>query len=117
MNKQLWSAYVMAAAMAAANSAQAAMTFKAMLTNDQEVSSPPIPNEGSSGIGTFVLNDSQTQLSYDVTLTGLDIDGLQTPGNANDNVTRSPFPPCAHRRQRRHCLRNHRRYRRVAKRQ
>jgi hypothetical protein len=32
-----------------------------------------------------------TALSYDITLVGLDIDGLQTPANANDNATRFHF--------------------------
>jgi hypothetical protein len=75
---------------AATRQADAAITFKATLTHDQEVSNPPIPNEGSSGVGTFVLNDAQTQLSYDVQLFGLDIDGLQT-ADPNDNVTRAHF--------------------------
>jgi hypothetical protein len=70
---------------------QAETRFGAILTHDQEVSNPPIPNEGSSGVGTFILNDAMTELSYDVTLFGLDLDGLQTPGNANDDVTRAHF--------------------------
>jgi hypothetical protein len=74
-----------------ASSASAATTFVANLTHDQEVANPPIPDEGSSGFGTFVLNDAQTTLTYDVTLTGLDLDGLQTPANPNDNVTRVHF--------------------------
>lgn len=71
--------------------AQAQTTFNAKLTHDQEVSNPPIPDEGSSGFATFVLNAAETQLSYSVQLTGLDLDGLQTPGNPNDNVTRVHF--------------------------
>jgi hypothetical protein len=75
----------------AAGSARASTTFTATLTNDQEVSNPPIPNEGSGGTGVFVLNDAGTRLTYDVQLTGLDLDGLQTPANPNDNVTRVHF--------------------------
>jgi hypothetical protein len=52
------------------------------------VANPVVPFQGSSGIGIFELNDAKNALSYDVTLTGLDIDGLQTPANANDNATR-----------------------------
>jgi hypothetical protein len=74
-----------------AGSARAATTFTASLTHDQEVANPAIPNEGSSGTGTFVLNDAQTQLTYDVQLFGLDIDGAQTPNDPNDNVTRVHF--------------------------
>jgi len=66
-----------------------AIMFQANITHDQET--PATPDEGSSGFGTFVLNDAQTRLTYFVTLTGLDLDTLQTPGNANDNVTRAHF--------------------------
>ena len=75
----------------AARPAEAVTRFRAILTHDQEVSMPPIPDEGSSGIGFFELNDAMNALSYDVTLMGLDLDGNQTPGNPNDNVTRTHF--------------------------
>jgi hypothetical protein len=75
----------------AAGSASAATTFTANITHTQEVSNPPIPNEGSSGTGTFILNDAGTALSYDVQLFGLDLDGKQTPTNPNDDVTRVHF--------------------------
>jgi hypothetical protein len=65
--------------------------FSATLTHQQEVSNPPIPDEGSSGTAKFVLNDAQTAFSYEVQLFGLDLDGNQTPGNPNDNVTRTHF--------------------------
>lgn len=68
--------------------ARAELVFTATITHDQEVASPPVPDQGSSGTGTFILNDAMTALSYDITLFGLDIDGLQTPGNGNDNATR-----------------------------
>jgi hypothetical protein len=71
--------------------ASAAQRFRAIITHEQEVSNPPIPDEGSSGIGWFILSDDMTSLSYDVTLVGLDLDGLQTPGNPDDNVTRTHF--------------------------
>jgi hypothetical protein len=71
--------------------ARADTTFTATLTHDQEVITPPIPNEGSSGTGVFVLNTAMNRLTYDVQLTGLDIDGNQTPANPNDNVTRVHF--------------------------
>src|SRR4051812_38624755 len=76
---------------AAGSAAQASQTFTAHLTHDQEVATPGIPDEGSSGEATFVLNDAQTQLTYDVQLFGLDLDGNQTPANPNDNVTRAHF--------------------------
>jgi hypothetical protein len=73
--------------------AQAAVRmYVASITPDQEV--PSLPSEGSSGVATFLLNDDNPAspfLTYDIQLTGLDIDGLQTPANANDNVTRTHF--------------------------
>jgi len=63
--------------------------FKATITHDQEV--PGIPDEGASGTATFVLNDAQNAFSYHIQLFGLDLDGNQTPANANDNVTRTHF--------------------------
>jgi hypothetical protein len=74
-----------------APSAEAVTILQAMLTHDQEVANPPIPDEGSSGTATFILNDAMDALSYDIQLFGLDLDGLQTPANANDNVTRTHF--------------------------
>jgi hypothetical protein len=64
--------------------ASGATQFQANLTHGQVV--PPVASEGAGGSGVFVLNDAFTQLTYDVTLTGLDLDGNQTPGNPNDNV-------------------------------
>jgi hypothetical protein len=92
MNRNLTAAILSAgAALAAAQPAEAVFKFRAMITHDQEVANPPVPNQGTSGIGLFELNDAMTALSYDITLTGLDIDGLQTPANANDNATRFHF--------------------------
>jgi hypothetical protein len=85
------SASALVAIVLIAGSARASTTFTANLTNDQEVSNPPIPNEGSSGTAVFVLNDAMTRLTYDVQLNGLDLDGNQTPANPNDNVTRAHF--------------------------
>ncbi len=70
--------------------------YIANVTHDQEV--PGLPDEGSSGTGFFVLNDDNPlspTLSYDIKLTGLDLDGLQTPANGNDNVTRAHFHTAA----------------------
>ncbi len=90
MNKLLVAGLVVTACLAA-QPAIAEIQFMAILENEQEVSNPPIPEQGSGGIGFFILNDAQNALSYDVTLTGLDLDGLQTPNNPNDNVTRTHF--------------------------
>lgn len=80
MNKLIGKAAVAAALLAGAGLAQADVIFQAILTHDQEVIVPPIPNEGSSGIATFVLNDARTRLTYDVLLTGLDLGRVTTSG-------------------------------------
>lgn len=49
---------------------EASTVFHATMTFDQEVPTVPI-FEGASGIATFVLNDAQNALSYDVLITGL----------------------------------------------
>ena len=71
-----------------ARPAEAVTRFRAIIENEQEVANPPVPEQGTGGMGVFELNDAMNALSYDITLFGLDIDGLQTPGNANDNANR-----------------------------
>lgn len=95
MNKRIAVAFVTASLLAAAGQAQASIMFRAVMTHDQEV--PAQPNEGTSGIATFVLNDAQNRLTYDVRLTGLDLRRINTtppnygltggpvPGDANPN--------------------------------
>jgi hypothetical protein len=75
--------------LAGAGVARADETFTATLTHTQEVSTPPIPNEGSSGTAVFILNSAGTRLTYDVQLSGLDLGG-QT-ADPNDDVTRAHF--------------------------
>jgi hypothetical protein len=77
----------LAVILASASIASAQITFEAWIDNEQE---PNVQNQipESGGFGTFVLSADQLSLSYDVTLFGLDLDGLQTPANPNDNVTR-----------------------------
>lgn len=65
--------------------AHSGLMFLAIMTHDQEVASPPIPNEGSSGIARFFLNDAMTRLTYDVQLTGLDL-GRVDPATGNPNL-------------------------------
>ncbi len=48
--------------------ASAAMQFEAVLEGGQEV--PPNPSP-ATGIGTFTLNDAETQLSINITFSGL----------------------------------------------
>jgi hypothetical protein len=68
-----------------ASSAQGApRNFRAHLSGDQEV--PPV-DSSASGIATLVLNETQEQLAINVQLFGLDLDGNQTPGTDQDDVT------------------------------
>ena len=41
----------------------------------------------ASGSGTGVLNRAQTRFEIDFTMSGIDIDGAQTPGTSADNMT------------------------------
>jgi hypothetical protein len=87
--------FVMISLLASADAA--VRTYQAVITHDQEPGGA-VPEQGSGGVGTFVLNDNDPLnpfLTYDIDLFGLDIDGLQTPANANDNVTRTHFHSAA----------------------
>ncbi len=64
--------------------AQAISMFQAMLTGDQEV---PSVATSASGFASLALDDAQTRLEITLQLFGLDLDGLQTPGDPSDNVT------------------------------
>jgi len=58
---------------------EASTIFHATMTFDQEV--PTVSTfEGASGIATFVLNDAQNALSYDVLITGLNFPPGSPPG-------------------------------------
>lgn len=65
----------------------AATVFQATLTGDQEVPVPIVTD--AFGTAILTLNDAQTRLVIDIQLFGLDLDGNQTPGTADDNVTAS----------------------------
>lgn len=83
MNGILGAGLLAAVLLVPAGAAQAEIIFQANLTHDQEVITPGIPNEGSSGVATFVLNDAQTRLTYDVRLTGLDLGRVNTSTDNN----------------------------------
>ena len=76
--------------LAAASPARADFLFQATLTHDQEVITPGIPNEGSSGIATFLLNDARTTLTYDVRLFGLDLRGVSATGVPGQTIPGEP---------------------------
>src|SRR5687767_11920740 len=88
MSKWLRYGIALSLVLALASVASAQTTFEAWIENEQEVASPPVPEQGTGGFGRFVLSADMTSLSYDITLFGLDIDGNQTPTILNDNATR-----------------------------
>ena len=58
--------------------------FFAWLDGSQEVGPT---NSTAIGTAIFVLNAAQDRLTIDLTISGLDLNGLQTPGITADNVT------------------------------
>lgn len=60
------------------------INFVANLDGGQEV--PPNAST-ASGFATFTLDTTALTLTYEITIIGLDLDGLQTPDDPNDDVT------------------------------
>jgi hypothetical protein len=62
------------------------------MTPDQETTPPSFttvsnaPRPVSFGSASFVLNAAQTTLTFTATFFNIDINGLQTPNDANDNL-------------------------------
>ena len=94
MKKSLATGMLSLALIAAAGAAQAGAIFRANLTHDQEVISPPIPDEGSRGEAVFVLNDAQTRLTYDIKLQGLDLGRAKTD-SPDKGLTVPPAGPAS----------------------
>jgi CHRD domain len=69
-------------------SASAATVFIANLTGSQE---NPATGSSATGVGTFILNDAMTALTYNITVNGIDFNGSQTPANLNDNLVAAHF--------------------------
>lgn len=92
MNKTLTTMAAAAIALAAGQSTQAVTILTAELTTSQEVTSPNLTaSTGGArptpfGTATFTINDAQTQMSFTATIFNIDIDGSQTPNDANDNL-------------------------------
>ena len=74
------------AAAGAPSSAQS--EFLATIEADQIVGGTTSTATGSA---TMILNVAEDALTYSITLIGLDLDGLQTPGDADDDVTAMHF--------------------------
>ena len=79
MKKALAVAAVVLGLVGTHRTTEAVTVFHANMTFEQEV--PTVPAfEGASGIATFVLNDAQDALSYDVLITGLNFPPASPPG-------------------------------------
>lgn len=95
MSKPSIGALLCLAALAMSSPAQAdIITFHATLTNSAETP-PTVPTNDpaagggprtSFGFATFVLDTSVPMMTMTATITGIDINGAQTPGIANDNL-------------------------------
>jgi len=72
----------------AAGSLSAQTHFTATLEGSQVLGGT---GSTATGIATLTLNAAQDTLTYSITLVGLDLDGLQTPANPNDNVSNMHF--------------------------
>jgi hypothetical protein len=76
--------FVPLALMFTAGQAHAAAMFFAILNGSNETT----PNNSTAtGFATFELNDAMTALSMTATITGIDVTGSQTPGDATDNLS------------------------------
>lgn len=84
MNKCLRIAGLIVTLLLASTTRAEVIKLKAFLDGAQEV--PPVMTM-ASGFAVMSLDTVALTLDYSIHLTGLDIDGLQTPGDANDNVT------------------------------
>lgn len=67
-----------------ASPAAAITIFTATLEGGQEV---PAVTTSASGSATLTLNDDENRLEISIQINGLDLDGNQTPGTNQDNVT------------------------------
>ena len=78
--------------LAAATASFAQMNFSANLTHSQEtmqgvfMTSGGQPRPMSFGNANFVLSADMSQLTMTVTFFNMDINGMQTPGDTNDNL-------------------------------
>jgi hypothetical protein len=72
--------------------AQAVTMLAANLTHDQEtmqgilMTSTGDPRPLSFGTATFVLNDAMTALMFTATIFNIDVNGMQTPDDMNDDL-------------------------------
>jgi len=79
-------AITLAVLLGAISSSAYSVPFVATLSGDQEVS--PVVST-ATGSAQLLLNAAQDRLEIHISIVGLDLDGLQTPGNPNDDVTRA----------------------------
>lgn len=79
-------------ALLASSSAYPAIILTATMTTDQEptlvgpTTSSGAPRPTPFGTATFVLNDALTEMSFTATIFNIDVNGMQTPTDTNDNL-------------------------------
>jgi hypothetical protein len=91
MKKQFLPRLLLVGLLAGAANAHADFFFRANLTHEQETPLGAVPNEGTKGFATFVLNDAMTQLTYFLDTSGLDFRGITTSGPLK-GVSGNPIP-------------------------
>lgn len=84
MHKAILAGLLGAAVTGLALPARAQSSFAATLSGAQQT--PPNAST-ATGTATLILSAAQDRLTYTITLVGLDLDGLQTPADATDDVT------------------------------
>ena len=71
-----------------------AVTFLTANLNNASENPPTVPTTAagqprpaSFGTASFVINDAMTFMTFTATIFNIDVNGLQTPNDANDNLT------------------------------
>lgn len=77
-------AAILVSAVSLPSAGSATILFTSTLTGAQEAPGPGL--DSASGTATLELNDTETRLTMLASLSGLDLDGLQTPGTTDDDV-------------------------------
>ena len=84
--------FVVALVVSLCAASASAVTFLTATLSDAFENPPTNPTTSagvprvSSGFATFVINDAMTSMTFSATIFGIDVTGLQTPNDANDNL-------------------------------
>jgi len=95
MKTSRFSLLLLGLALCAQMPASAVTLFSADITHDQEpglpgttplITTDGLPRALSFGSATFILNDAMDALSFTATIFNIDVTGMQTPNDSNDNL-------------------------------